>query len=191
MRQEIEIEFKTLLTAADFSTIQAALPFPKEAHKQVNYYLETKDFQLKKQRSALRIREKKDAFTLTLKQPHTEGILETHESLTKEECAAFLANDIIEKPYIQQALQDLGIAMQDLQYCGALTTYRRSFTEDNIEYVLDESHYSKVVDYELEIEAPSYDKGQAAFHRLLKENGIRQQASITKIERFFQAIQEA
>lgn len=191
MNQEIEIEYKTLLTKQTFDKLKDALPFPQDAVKQVNYYFETEDFLLKEQRSAIRIRKKKDTIVLTLKQPHPDGILETHETLTKEEFTAFVQNDVSYKPHIGEQLKNLGIDMVDLEYYGALTTYRRSFVENDIEYVLDESHYGNVVDYELEIEAPSASIGTVAFEKLLKVHHIQQQASITKIERFFNEVYQS
>src|SRR5699024_9526368 len=114
MNQEIEIEYKTLLTERAFNKLTEALPFPHDAIKQVNHYFKTEDFQLKKKRSAIRIREKKDTIVLTLKQPHPDGILETHETLTKEEFTVFLQNDISYKQHIGKQLRDLGIDMTDL-----------------------------------------------------------------------------
>src|SRR5699024_11667779 len=72
---------------------------------------------------------------------------------------AFLQNNISYKEHIGKQLSALGIDMTDLQYFGALTTYRRSFLADGIEYVLDESHYGNKIDFELEIEAGSATSG--------------------------------
>ncbi|HLR42033.1 MAG TPA: CYTH domain-containing protein [Pseudogracilibacillus sp.] len=185
MNQEIEIEYKTLLTKEAFDKLNKVLPFPQTATKQVNYYFETADLKLKEKRSAIRIREKQHSIVLTLKQPHPDGILETHERLTEEEFTAFLQNNISYKEHIGKQLSALGIDMTDLQYFGALTTYRRSFLADGIEYVLDESHYGNKIDFELEIEAGSATSGTKAFQTLLQEHQIEQLASITKIERFF------
>lgn len=188
MNQEIEIEYKTLLTKQTFDKLKETLPFPHNATKQVNYYFETEDFQLKKNQSAIRIREKKNTMVLTLKQPHPDGILETHETLTKEEFTAFLQNNIRYKDHVGKQLSDLGIDMTDLKYYGVLTTYRRSFVENDLAYVLDESHYGNVVDYELELEAPSVCTGKKAFQKLLNDHVLPQQAPITKIERFFNEV---
>src|SRR5690625_3099304 len=85
MAQEIEIEYKVLLTKKEFEKIASSLPFSANSVTQVNHYFETNQFNFKKQQSALRIREKNNKYTLTLKQPHEEGILETHDQLTEEE----------------------------------------------------------------------------------------------------------
>lgn len=185
MNQEMEFEYKTLLTKEDFDKLNDVLAFPQEAIKQVNHYFETADFQLKDKSSALRIREKDTAFILTLKQAQADGILETHEKLTKAEFVAFLQNKIGYKDHVGKQLKELGIEMSDLQYYGSLTTYRKSFSKNEIEYVLDESHYGEVIDYELEIEAASMTSARNAFEALLKKHKIKKLASITKIERFF------
>ncbi|WP_212685903.1 CYTH domain-containing protein, partial [Salmonella enterica] len=83
MAQEIEIEFKNLLTEEEYLKLLSNLPFPKYSQTQTNYYFETEDFSLKAHGSALRIREKNGNYTLTLKETHELGLLETHDALTE------------------------------------------------------------------------------------------------------------
>lgn len=189
MNQEIEIEFKTLLTEEAFNTLKNKLPFPKKAVQQINYYFETNDFTMKKQQSALRIREKSGTYTLTLKQPHKEGILETHDRLSEEEFASWLDGRPVQKPHIGKQLQSMDIQFDQLIYYGALATKRTSFEEDSILYVLDQSEYFGETDYELEIESPTFVAGEVAFHDLLQQFKVDKQPPITKIERFFRALQ--
>ncbi len=60
MTQEIEIEFKNLLTKSEFLKLSEALCMKEHDFKQqVNHYFDTKDFSLKQKKSALRIREKR------------------------------------------------------------------------------------------------------------------------------------
>lgn len=187
MNQEIEIEFKTLLTPATFERLQQALSFPNKAITQINYYFETEKFALKEKRSALRIREKNGGYTLTLKQPHPQGILETHDNLTPEEFEAWIQGHPKGEESTNKQLKQMGVSVNDLAYYGSLKTERYSFEKDGIIYVLDKSFYHNVVDYELEIEAPDYGSGEKAFINLLNEFSIVKQAPITKIERFFTA----
>jgi len=185
MVQEIEIEYKTLLTKNEYNILLNALPFSSEAIMQMNHYFETDDFSLKKHHSALRIRNKGQRYTLTLKEPHEEGILETHDELTEAEFEQWIDGKAILKPNIQKQLQAMGIETKKLHYFGALQTERRTFTQEQIIYVLDKSIYNNKVDYELEIEAPSKESGQQAFDQLKEQYPISNQQSITKIERFF------
>ena len=185
MSQEIEIEYKTLLTEKEYNTLLQALPFPNEAIMQTNYYFETRDFALKDYGSALRIRKKNDKYTLTLKEPHAEGILETHDALTYEQFIAWTNERPIPMKHVTKQLQALDINETDLHYYGSLETARRTFVKDDILYVLDKSSYNNKIDYELEIEAPSQAKGETALQELLTKYPVTNEQSITKIERFF------
>src|SRR5699024_6280641 len=90
MGQEIEIEYKNLLTKQEFNHLLHHFSFPQPGKKQTNYYFETKNFTLKENRSALRIREKDGNYQLTLKEPHVNGLLETHDMLTESEAMDWL-----------------------------------------------------------------------------------------------------
>ena len=185
MAQEIEIEYKTLLTKHNYETLLQTFFSKVDPIVQINYYFETKNFALKKHRSALRIREKNDAYTLTLKEPHPEGILETHDSLSIDELQQWTQNNAVSKPNISKQLAAIGISENDLIYYGALKTTRHSFRQADIIYVLDKSMYNGVTDYELEIEAPTKQRGKEALRGLLEKFQITKQQSITKIKRFF------
>ena len=188
MAQEIEIEYKTLLTKQEYTSFLHALPFPKDAIIQTNYYFETKNFALKDHRSALRIRKHADNFTLTLKEPHHEGILETHDQLTQSEFEQWITNHPVPKENVLTQLTALDISITELIYCGSLQTERREFIKGGVTYVLDKSIYNHVTDYELEIEAPSKKQGQVALQNLLEQFPVKKQQSITKIERFFNSL---
>ena len=60
--------------------------------------------------------------------------------------------------------------------------------QNDILYVLDKSIYNGVTDYELEIEAPTQEKGEQALQNVIKKYHITKQPSITKIERFFRTL---
>lgn len=188
MTQEIEIEYKTLLTKHDYETLLQTIFHKVAPIIQVNYYFETEDFRLKKFHSALRIREKNGAYTLTLKEPHPDGILETHDDLSKEELQQWLKGEAISKPNISRQLAAIGINENDFIYFGALETSRYSLKQNDILYVLDKSIYNGVTDYELEIEAPTQEKGEHALQNIIEKYHITKQQSITKIERFFRTL---
>lgn len=188
MSQEIEIEYKTLLTRQEYDRLQQALNFPHTAVKQVNYYFETAQFTLKEQHSALRIREKNGHYVLTLKEPHEKGILETHDHLTKVEFEHWMNGQPVPKEHVTKQLMLLDVPLAELLYFGALATERRTFTDNGISYVLDKSSYNGVIDYELEIEAPSAEAGEKAFQQIIEQYPVTKQQSITKIERFFTSL---
>lgn len=185
MAQEIEIEFKSMLTENEFNLLHRQLPFPKQPVVQTNYYFETEQFALKNHQSALRIREKNDCFTLTLKEPHPEGILETHDSMSRDDVNLWLQGSPVPQTNVTKQLQILGILEDSLRYYGALTTERLFYRENEIDYMLDKSFYHGIVDYELEIEARSKEAGLGALHNLLKKYNIVERKAQPKIARFF------
>jgi len=190
MSQQIEIEFKTMLTETEFNQLLARLPFPKEPIMQTNYYFETEDFLLKRNKSALRIREKFNRYQLTLKEPHPEGTLETSDWLTLEEAKAWLEGSPypIGKEAVHQRLKKLGINEKMLKLFGHLTTERYVYEMDKVSLMLDKSSYHDIVDYELEVEAMSKEAGLSALQSLLEQEKIVERKAKTKIERFFQSL---
>lgn len=185
MTQEIEIEYKNLLTREEFDSLLTKLPFPKDSQVQTNYYFETEDFALRSQSSALRIREKNGNYQLTLKEPHPEGLLETHDFLTEKEAFSWLHGNICEKPHVIKQLENLNIPYKELLYFGKLKTERREVNYKNVLIVLDISTYNGHIDYEFELEAPDRESGKRLFHQLLEEYHIVLKETPNKIERFF------
>lgn len=188
MSQEIEIEFKTIIQEKEFISLKQSMPFTSTPVKQINYYFETKQEDFKRSHSALRIREKNGTYTLTLKEPHKEGILETHDELTEAECAAWLNNTPVIKPHTHQQLSALGIQETDISYFGFLKTERYTYAVADLLYVLDKSEYNQQLDYELELEATDYTIGEQAFHKIIQQYNITEQQPVTKIERFFHSL---
>ncbi|PAD38229.1 CYTH domain-containing protein [Terribacillus sp. 7520-G] len=190
MPQEIEIEFKNLLTEAEFKKLYHALEMESApVIQQVNHYFETKDFQLKQQGSALRIREKNGRFQSTLKQPQGDGLLETHDDLTEEQAKAWLQGQITLGPDISKQLKEMDISAAELNYGGSLETIRREKSYNDTTIVLDKSIYGDTVDYELELEASSYKHGENVFQTLLDAHGIGKRKTPNKIQRFYDSLQ--
>ncbi|MFC3040569.1 CYTH domain-containing protein [Virgibacillus xinjiangensis] len=191
MTQEIEIEYKNLLTKEEFQRLLTSLPFPDSGKIQTNHYFETTEFSLKQHGSALRIREKGGEYQLTLKEPHPDGLLETHDRLTRNEVDAWLNGDFIFKPNVGQQLEEKGILHEDLEYYGSLTTSRREIEHRGVLLVLDYSTYNGREDYELELEADSKELGTARFDELLTEHNLKRRKTPNKIQRFFDSIAKA
>ncbi|GAA0432818.1 CYTH domain-containing protein [Lentibacillus halophilus] len=187
MTQEIEIEYKNMLTADEFDQLLNTLPFPKEGQTQTNHYFETANFSLKEQGCALRIREKNGDYTMTLKEPHTTGLLETHDHLTKQQADSWLSGNPTNADGILKQIADKGIAAADLLYYGSLTTYRRELVYGDVLLVLDVNTYLQTTDYELELEAESEQAGLNTMQQLLDDYQIEQRNTPNKIRRFFTA----
>ena len=58
MGQELEIEFKNLLTQEDYSSLKQYYFKQNEPFKQTNHYIDTENHDIISQKMALRIREK-------------------------------------------------------------------------------------------------------------------------------------
>ncbi|WP_106497957.1 CYTH domain-containing protein [Lentibacillus sp. Marseille-P4043] len=185
MNQEVEIEYKNLLTSTEYTKISQRYPFPKEADSQTNYYFETDNFLLKENGSALRIRKKHGNYVLTLKEPHPHGLLETHDALTEEEATDWINGNIVQKDHVMKRLQALHIPINKLVYYGKLTTERREVEHDNALLVLDYSMYNQTSDYELEVEAPTEEIGIRVFTDVLENNQVEKRDTPNKIKRFF------
>jgi|SRR5690625_359228 len=188
MSQEIEIEYKNLLTKDEFNSLLSNLSFPRKGQVQINYYFETADLALRNKLSALRIREKNGSYQLTLKEPHPEGLLETHDLLTEKEAFSWLHGNIIEKKHVIKQLKNLDIPYENLLYFGKLTTERREMSYENVLIVLDKSTYNGLTDYEFELEAPCKNIGKRIFNELLQKNNIILKKTPNKIERFFSTL---
>jgi uncharacterized protein YjbK len=185
MKQEIEIEFKNLLTKEEFETLTNAFSLQQSFISQTNYYFDTHELSLKSHGAALRIRLKKDTYTLTLKQPHDIGLLETHETVTEEEAKRIIAGEDIPSGAITGRIKDLGVSPSALTYLGELTTSRAETSYEEGVLVLDHSHYLSCDDYELEYEVQDEERGHASFLSLLKTYHIPQRKTDNKIKRFF------
>ncbi|MBO8156289.1 MAG: CYTH domain-containing protein [Bacillaceae bacterium] len=184
--QEIEIEFKNLLTKKEYQDLIDQLHLNRFLNKkQINYYFETEDFQLKQHQAALRIRQKDGKFQCTLKQPVAEGLLETHDWLTEEEFLSWKSGNIQPKQNVGKQLKKLGIAPEQIKYQGNLVTYRIETLWENCTLVLDHSKYHDQEDYELELEAHNVHEGKKVFESLLSRFNIPKRATPNKIQRFF------
>lgn len=190
MSQEIEIEFKNLLTKQEFETFLTSFRISKSDFiNQENHYFDTLEYALKAQRSALRIRKKQDTYTLTLKQPHLQGILETHQLLTTDQTNSLLNNGSTLQHMdgkIKENLLLMGINPSEVIYLGTLKTDRAEIKHGNNLLILDHSYYLGQEDYELEYEVKDPIQGKQAFLNILDQYKVPLRATKNKITRFFQ-----
>ncbi|WP_409294725.1 CYTH domain-containing protein [Peribacillus sp. SCS-26] len=186
--QEIEIEYKNLLTREEFEA--AAKKFnlsPHDFKTQINYYFDTASFGLKDENCALRIRNKNGLFTLTFKEPAAEGLLETHQELSKEEAGAILGGGAIPAGAVRIRAERFGIDMGTVELFGALETDRCEFRYKDGLLVFDNSRYLGKEDYELEYEVTDAESGKRNFYQLLKELNISVRHAENKVKRFYNA----
>ena len=98
MAANIEIEAKVLISEKDYYNIVERFEdkIIKE-YEQVNYYIDTNDFKLKKLGIGLRIRYCFNIYTMTIKCPLSEGLLEKDQIITKEAYLNFKNTLVLKK----------------------------------------------------------------------------------------------
>ncbi|MBN8192437.1 CYTH domain-containing protein [Bacillus sp. NTK074B] len=186
MSQEIEIEFKNLLIPEEFKRLTSYFQIKEEDFiSQHNHYFDTPDHQLKEKRSALRIREKSGVYTLTLKTPLKEDLLETNQTLSKNQSYSLLQEGIFPEGEVKEALNALSIPPTSLKHFGTLSTSRAEIDYRDGLLVFDQSSYLRKEDYELEYEVKERASGQAIFLNLLERHHIPFRPTENKIQRFY------
>lgn len=187
MSQNLEIEFKNLLTKEEYELLVEYFQLKKEDFfQQENHYFDTEDFALKQQNSALRIRKKQSHFELTLKQPFQEGLLETNKTLTTSESEAIFKTGQILDTQIAKLLSDMNIDPQKIHYFGSLTTIRAEKEIGSNLLVFDHSFYLNTEDYELEYEVTNKKEGEEYFYALLHNLNIPLRETKNKVRRFYE-----
>ncbi len=192
MSQEIEIEFKNLLTKEEYEHLLHHFAVRQEQiHRQENHYFDTHDYQLRNLKSGLRIRIFDDGSECTLKEQSAENIhLETTEPLSDQTASQMLQGTTFEAPAVEERLRRMGISVQDLQLYGTLKTYRAELAYHGGILVLDRSNYLQIEDYEVEYETNDEKLGSAIFDELLTAHQIEKRPTPKKIARFTAALQQ-
>lgn len=184
MKEEIEIEFKCVVTKTQFDQLVAAFD-PGPFQQQSNHYFDTPDFLLKEAGAALRIREKGGRAEMTLKEPADTGLLESTVSLSQLEVKDALAGTLPDNKVISRAAGRAGAA--NFAHFGTLSTTRAEMAYEGGLLVFDHSTYLGQEDYEIEYEAKDAS-GEDVFYQLLKKYGIDYTPAENKIRRFYHAL---
>lgn len=185
MSENLEIEFKTLLSKEEFSRTIDYFQL-KEEHffTQINYYFDSSDFQLKKQNIGLRVRILSKFAEITLKIPNKVGLLEINDTLSSEEAEQIIESERLpDSGNVYNKLTDIGISKQDLRLIGSLKTKRAEIKLPQGLLALDESWYNEQHDFELELEVDDAIQGKENFLSLLDSLTIKETPSPNKIQR--------
>ncbi|TWI53286.1 CYTH domain-containing protein [Halalkalibacter nanhaiisediminis] len=186
MVQEIEIEAKSMVAEQGYHILLKGFNLKEtDAVTQHNHYFETPNFSLKEKGSALRIREKNAIYTLTLKQPHNVGKLETHQTISEAEWQEAMANHQLPLGNVYRQLESLNIPITQLQYVGCLMTSRIEMNYNNGILCFDKSHYFDQIDYEIEFEGTNELHAQNTLLTLLAEYDLSPLPTENKVRRFF------
>ncbi|MCM3386543.1 CYTH domain-containing protein [Ureibacillus chungkukjangi] len=190
MAQELEIEFKNILTKQQYENLIKKFQVTDEMIiRQTNHYFDTMDFHLKKLFSGLRIRETKKRIVCTLKERTAENThLETTDEISKEQADSMLAGKGFFAESVKAKLLLLGVQVDQLKVFGTLTTDRVELSYKGGTIVFDHSFYLNCDDYEVEYETDEESLGKEIFEQFLKDNNIPKQVADKKIARFMNAL---
>jgi len=193
VEQEFEIEFKNMLTEAEYEDILQKeftdYPHSKHMTTQTNHYFDTIDKILKEQNSALRIRTTDAYNELTLKVPHQDFLMETNLSLTNEQVINILnTKQIVLSSYLSP---DDKISLPDgvtdetvFSLFNSFKTKRLEKQADEHLIVLDQTFFQNgTADYELEVESTDATLGEAFFDSFLSNHSIPRREASPKIAR--------
>lgn len=190
MTQEIEIEFKNMLTKTEYEALLQHFNINYDTiQAQVNHYFDTPDERLKQHLSGLRIRQTTTKIVCTIKERSSEhGHLETTDTLTKQQAEKMLLGEGFFAPEVEKRLQLLEVDPMNLHLIGTLSTKRVELELQGGTLVLDHSLYLNCDDYEVEYEANDEKLGQQIFQQFLVEHSIPVRPADKKIARFMQAL---
>ncbi|WP_336638116.1 CYTH domain-containing protein [Lysinibacillus fusiformis] len=192
MTQEIEIEFKNLLTKHQYEQLLQDFHIGNNAiHRQTNHYFDTPTHAIRKLQSGLRIRQIGEYYECTLKETNAEHAhLETTDQLTADQAQKMLEGEGFFAQEVAKKLALHGIPLDQLRVFGSLTTDRVEIPYKEGLLVFDHSYYLQCDDYEVEYEAKDAIKGKAIFDEFLQQYGIPKQETDKKIARFMKALQQ-
>lgn len=188
MKQELEIEFKNLLTEEEYEKLFSYF-FNKQdtGFSQKNVYFDTEDFDLKNSQCALRIRIKNKQAELTLKTPFEGHHHETNINLDLDEAEEMIKEGRFTLPpeLLKLLRETISLNKRTVNKLAELDTFRHEKEYKGCLIVLDKSSYHDAVDFELEVEAPSIEIGNNIFKSILEEFAIPERVTPNKIARAF------
>lgn len=193
MNQELEIEYKNVLTYDEYNRLfEAEFKESSESSQiisQTNYYFDTMETVLRSHGSILRVRVA-DAFNeLTFKVPSQGFLMESNYFLSDRS-----VKEIIQKKrFVLSSFISSSDHLPNLEEISIDTTYYmfNQFSTKRLEkqigdylIVLDKTTFQNgVVDYELEVESADAETGLIFFNHLLNKHAISQKETLPKIAR--------
>lgn len=178
MKENLEIEFKSLLSPFDFNRLRESFFVDATLNVQMNSYYDTPDGNLQAQKSSARIRIVNDKALFTLKVINEEGYVVEYEVLDD-----YLE---IDDPRIQKILSDLGFST-DLVKISSSRTHRFLVKDSKGEWCLDHTEFTNQVDFEIEYEltnpSVSPQEGLQHFLDFLQKYSLSYQKGPSKFQR--------
>ncbi len=178
VHEELEIEFKSLLTNEEFESLITKFNLQDKFIEQYNYYFDTEDKFIMNSDSSFRIRLRNNKFKITYKSRNSaNSVIEKSIDLSYDQAMHYL-----ESGYNSDLLN---LDLPELHHRNTLMTKRASFKIDGGEIFIDKNYYSNIVDYEIEFECLDEITGRHTFESFLNENSIIYKESKPKMVRAF------
>lgn len=179
MSKSIECESRAMLTEEEHRTVLSDLLSVHTNIKpieQTNIYIDSYDMQLRRDfKCTLRIRRIKNTERneLTLKIKGNNGDTELTDYIHNEILMAFVHDHVFPEGEVKESLQKMGANLAKLHILAELKTIRYEFVIQNYLVVIDENHYSGIIDYNIEIEAPTLEIAQNAMTEYCNKYNIK------------------
>ncbi|WP_243833759.1 CYTH domain-containing protein [Breznakia blatticola] len=164
MKTHIEKEYKILVTKEQFD--QLITNYPEiDFITQTNYYYDNKNYEIMKQKGAMRIRESAGTNLFTLKEIKGDDLIEYEQMVDTVDASVF------EDKQIQKVLNKYHLE-GPFELVATLTTKRAMYVGDGYELCFDISTYGDVTDYEIEYEYTQAHDGLTNFNEILAKVGL-------------------
>lgn len=198
MDKELEIEYKSLVDKERFEELHMffkGIAKKQEPFIQTNYYFDTKDYLLKRNKITLRIRQTPVLWELTVKYPvkGEKKLFSCKEEytihLTEQEGMEYLKEGKIGKRDIITLLLKDKLSLDDsveFYLLGELVTQRTNYLFYNDVISLDKNNYNGKEDYEIEWETENHDFVLYMFNKL----GLIPNSSKGKRNRFLKTLRK-
>ena len=176
MATSIEIEAKVLITRPEYTRLLNGLRanVTREFY-QMNYFIETENFDLRKSGIGLRIRNVNGEYIMTLKAPMSEGLLEKHCTVSLQEYNDFKTKKIFPDNDISEFIKMLGFDPTVLSIVATLDTYRveTNYGKEDYLFSIDKNEYNGLIDYELEMAGNNLQTAESQLKSICEEFGIK------------------
>lgn len=180
----IEKEYKILVDEKQFK-ILCAQHQPLSFIRQVNYYFDTPNKDIQKQKGAMRIRTSENTHMFTLKLPSETGLMEYECSTDGHRV------EDLHIPQIVDLLASIHVGIEEVVNTLELTTERAVFETEVATLCFDKSTYYDTTDYEIEYEYKKEHDGLTIFQSILEPIEIQYESNcISKIQRAMNAKKE-
>lgn len=182
MSQQIEHEFKNLVTATEFKRLQQHYPFATPFN-QTNLYFDTRTQQLQRLGWGLRLRVFTTHAEQTLKVPFGQD--RRLQEITDQLPLAQARQVQLSAPsQVSVKLATEAITFDQLQLIGFAKTQRQQAQLSSGLLVLDKTVYADgLVDYEIELEVQQTGTSVTAFQALLTKQHISVRKVANKVQR--------